>query len=556
MNTALNAARREQEWEALKKNPQVDLLVIGGGITGAGIALDAATRGLNTVLVEKHDLGFGTSRWSSKLAHGGLRYLAKMQVNIAYHSACERRIIMENSAPHLVHPLAQVTPLNSYISLLQALAVRVGYLAGDLLSMAAFTKRSTLPRSRFLGKKQALELVPAAKRDGLKGAWVNYDGQMIDDARMVLAVARSAAGAGAKIFTYCSASAATGNGALLHNELTGEEFQLEAKAVINAAGVWAPELDKTIKIRPARGTHLVFDAETLGNPKGALTIPLRDSISRYLFILPADKGRCYLGLTDEDQPGPIPDVPDTPEADIDFLLENINPALERKLSRADIRGAFTGLRPLLTSDTEAATADLSRRHAIIKSANGLVSIVGGKFTEYRYMAEEALDETLAYRNLFAEPCRTRNLPLVGAPRHPENERVALRDIYGLPEFLIRRYGKESRRVVAEATVANPLGRIADLDLTRAEVEFAITHEGALCVEDILERRTRLSMIPEQAEAARAEIAEIFQMLNSPAAVDKAEAAQEKAASKEAASSLEAVVSGKSPAKGQGKRRHG
>lgn len=543
-STALNAARRQTEWRELQADPHVDLLVIGGGITGAGIALDAVTRGLNVTLVERRDLAFGTSRWSSKLAHGGLRYLAKLQVGIAFNSARERRIIMERTAPHLVHALAQVTPLNNYVNPLQILATRAGYRAGDLLAMAAGTSRRTLPHTRFVGPGETRRLVPNARRDGLKGAWVNYDGQMIDDARLTIAVARTAAGEGARILTYCEASEASGDGAWLTDTLSGERLYLHAKAVINATGVWAAGLDDTIKIRPSRGTHLVFDAEVFGNPKGALTIPLPGSISRYLFVLPADKGRCYLGLTDEDQPGPIPDVPPTPEEDIDFLLENINRTLSRPVTRADIRGAFTGLRPLLSSEDASTTADLSRRHATVLAANGLVSIVGGKFTEYRLMAEQAVDATITFRGLHAGPCLTRNFPLVGAPGYcrgggnaggeagvfgchespsgktadsemvPHEAGKALGRRVAVPKFLWLRFGRESARVVRSAVLGRPLERVAGLPLVRAEIEYAITHEGALSVDDILERRTRLTMIPEQAEAARAEVTEIFEALMS------------------------------------------
>src|SRR5699024_9816248 len=202
----------------------------------------------------------------------------------------------------------------------------------------------------------------------------------------------------------------------LVDELTGESFHLPARAVVNATGVWAGGLDDGIRVRPSRGAHLVFDAETFGNPTGALTIPLPGSISRYLFILPAQLGRVYLGLTDDDTPGEIPDVPPTPEEDVLFLLENINRALGTKVTRDDVRGAFTGLRPLLVpegADTEIvdgksgdapATADLSRRHATVKSGDGLISIVGGKFTEYRLMAQEAVDFVLEDRGIRAADC--------------------------------------------------------------------------------------------------------------------------------------------------------
>lgn len=534
--TALDAARRRAWLDELKKRGAaagadgasaadsddarpVDLLIIGGGITGVGVALDAVTRGLDVVLVEKHDLGFGTSRWSSKLAHGGLRYLTKLEIGIAYHSAVERGRLMRHIAPHLVRALPQVTPLADDTNLIQKAAVRMGYIAGDMLRLSARTPSTILPRSRYLNRDKTLRMVPAALRDGLHGAWVNYDGQMIDDARVVTAIARTAAEKGARVITHCSAVDATGDGATLVDELTGDSFHLPARAVVNATGVWAGTLDGGIRVRPSRGTHLVFDAEKFGNPTGALTVPLPGSISRYLFILPAQLGRVYLGLTDEDTPGEIPDVPPTPDSDVDFLLENINRALGVKVTRDDVRGAFTGLRPLLVpegagpADGEDApkTADLSRRHATVKSDDGLISIVGGKFTEYRLMAEEAVDFVLGDRGMRAGECVTHELPLVGAPRHPGSRGVSHAELAALPESLVARFGHEAPKVVAAATVSDPLGRVAGFDVTRAEFEYAVTHEGALTVGDILDRRTRIGMIAEDRAAAAPFAREVLEL---------------------------------------------
>lgn len=502
--TALDAARRAAWLGELKAaDGPVDLIVIGGGITGVGVALDAATRGLDVVLVEKHDLGFGTSRWSSKLAHGGLRYLTKMDFGIACDSAVERGRLMCRIAPHLIRALPQVTPLADDTTLLQKAAVRLGYAAGDLLRMAARTPSSVLPRSRYRSRAATLAMVPTVLRDGLRGAWVNYDGQIIDDARMVTAIARTAADNGARVITRCRAVDATGSGAMLVDELTGDRFRLSARAVVNATGVWAGGLDDGIRIRPSRGTHLVFDAETFGNPTGSLTVPLPGSISRYLFVLPAQLGRVYLGLTDEDTPGEVPDVPPTPEADVEFLLDNINRALETKVTRADVRGAFTGLRPLLVPDggDAGSTADLSRRHATVTSDDGLISIVGGKFTEYRLMAQETVDVVVADRGIRAGECRTMELPLVGAPGHRGSWGVREAELAALPESLVARYGHEAPKVVAAATVPDPLGKVAGLDATRAEFEYAVTHEGAMTVGDILDRRTRIGLVAADRAAA-------------------------------------------------------
>lgn len=494
----LNAQRRERELEEAAQET-ADLIVIGGGITGVGIALDAVTRGLSVTLVEKKDLAWGTSRFSSKLAHGGLRYLTKLEFGIAHNSARERGIIMERTAPHLVRALPQVTALGKDTNIIQKAAMRIGFLAGDFLRITAGTSSKTLPLSHYANPEKTLELCPAAAKDGLKGSWVNYDGKMVDDARLVIAIARTAAREGAKILTYAEATDATANSVTVDGKV------LKARAVINATGVWAGSFDDGIRVRPARGTHLVLDAETVGNPTGALTVPLPGSISRYLFILPAPHGRVYLGLTDEDNGPEIPDVPETPEEDIDFLLDNINRALEKKLTRDDVLGAFTGLRPLIDTGGSGSTADISRRHAIREASNGVVTVVGGKYTEYRLMAEETVDEALKLRGINAGPCVTKNFPLVGAPGHRDFAHVSKKDLHGLPEGLVERFGYEAPEVLRNATVDNPLGLVGDV--TRAEIEFAVKAEGALNIDDVLNRRTRLGFI--ENEQIRTEIEEII-----------------------------------------------
>ncbi|QGU02866.1 Aerobic glycerol-3-phosphate dehydrogenase [Corynebacterium kalinowskii] len=512
--TALNARRRAQDIEYLQSDPEdIDMIVIGGGITGVGVALDAVTRGLNVVLLEKHDLGFGTSRFSSKLAHGGLRYLAKLEVGIAYHSACERGILMEVNAPHLIHKLPQVTILGADTNIVQKALIRMGYLAGDMLRIAARTSSKTLPRSRFANKQRTLELVPTASREKLVGSWVNFDGQMVDDARIVTAVARTAAGEGARILTYTAVDSATGEVVTLTDTLSGKSMTVKAKCVVNATGVWAGGLDKDIKIRPSRGTHIILDSELFGNPTGALTVPLPGSFSRYLFILPEQLGRVFIGLTDEETPGEIPDVPPTPEEDIQFIIENINRALDKKISRKDVIGAFTGLRPLIDQGGNAGTADVSRRHSTIEADNGLISIVGGKYTEFRLMAEEIVDEVLSRRNLPASGCVTRNFPYVGARAHREFRDVRPEQLHGLPQSLVERYGYEAPTVVEAATLSQPLAKVAGLDITRAEFEYAVTHEGALTEGDILDRRTRVGLVEKDRVAAAPVAREVLQLHN-------------------------------------------
>ncbi|MGV0993186.1 MAG: glycerol-3-phosphate dehydrogenase/oxidase [Mycobacterium sp.] len=491
MSTALSAARRRADLAILGDGGAVDIVVIGGGITGAGIALDAATRGLSVVLVDKHDLAFGTSRWSSKLVHGGLRYLASGNVGIARRSSAERGILMTRTAPHLVTAMAQLVPLLPSMSRSQRALVRVGFQAGDVLRAMAGTKSSVLPRPRRISAAEAIAMAPTVRRDGLDGALLAYDGQLIDDARLVVGVARTASLHGARILTRVAASAATGTSVLLTDQISGESLELRARAVINATGVWAAEVDPAIKLRPSRGTHLVFDAAAFGNPTAALTIPIPGETNRFVFAMPEQLGRVYLGLTDEEAPGPVPDVPEPTPGEVSFLLDTVNTALQTALTTADVTGAYAGLRPLIDAG-EGRTSDLSRDHAVLESDNGLFSVVGGKLTEYRLMAQDVLDRAIAARGISAQPCRTNDLPLLGAPASPVAQHRYPGD---LPASLTARYGTEATSVVARARCDRPLEPVAEgIDVTRAEFEFAVTHEGALDVGDILDRRTRIGLV--------------------------------------------------------------
>ena len=496
MFAALNAARRAADLSALAEGEPLDVLVIGGGITGAGIALDAASRGLRVALVEKHDLAFGTSRWSSKLVHGGLRYLATGNVGIARRSAIERGILMTRNAPHLVRAMPQLVPLLPSMKPTNRALVRAGFLAGDALRALAGTPSSILPRSQRVSARRVVEMAPTVRREGLDGGLLAYDGQLIDDARLVTAVARTAAQHGARILTYVAASEATGTSARLTDQRTGESFDVAAGAVINAAGVWAAEIDGSLRLRPSRGTHLVFEAGAFGNPAAALTIPIPGELNRFVFAMPEQLGRVYLGLTDEAAPGPIPDVPEPSAQEVTFLLDTVNTALGTELGTADVIGAYAGLRPLI--DTGAGrTADVSREHAVVESASGVISVIGGKLTEYRYMAQDVLDHAIKLRHLDAAPCRTRNLPLIGAPANPG---PAAGPGAGLPMSLVQRYGAEASTVVATANCERPTNPVADgIDVTRAEFEYAITHECALDVSDVVDRRTRIGLVERDRE---------------------------------------------------------
>ncbi|MFZ1178052.1 MAG: glycerol-3-phosphate dehydrogenase/oxidase [Mycobacterium sp.] len=498
--SALNAARRAADLTALAEGEPLDVVVIGGGITGVGIALDAASRGLRVALVEKHDLAFGTSRWSSKLVHGGLRYLATGNVGIARRSAIERGILMARNAPHLVHAMPQLVPLLPSMSRGKRALVRAGFLAGDALRVLAGTSSSTLPRSRRVPAQRVVQMAPTVRRDGLDGGLLAYDGQLIDDARLVTAVGRTAAQHGARVLTYVAASEATGTSVRLTDQRTGQSFDVSASAVINAAGVWAGEIDGSLRLRPSRGTHLVFDASSFGNPTAALTIPIPGELNRFVFAMPEQLGRVYLGLTDEDAPGPIPDVPEPSAEEITFLLDTVNTALGTALGTADVIGAYAGLRPLIDvggAGFEGRTADVSREHAVVESASGVISVIGGKLTEYRYMAQDVLDRALSLRDLHAAPCRTRNLPLIGAPTNPG---PAAGPGARLPLSLVQRYGAEASNVIATATCERSTGPVAEgIDVTRAEFEYAVTHECAVDVSDIVDRRTRIGLVPRDRE---------------------------------------------------------
>jgi glycerol-3-phosphate dehydrogenase len=502
---ALNASRRGRELvELASRTEPLDVLVIGGGITGVGVALDAASRGLSVALVEAQDLAFGTSRWSSKLVHGGLRYLASGNVGIAHESAVERHRIMTDIAPHLVRPMTQVLPVFDDSPVLGRIVTRAGMFAGDLLRHNAKTPSELLPRSRKASGEEAAELVPGVRRKGLRSAVLAADGQLVDDARLVVAVARTAAAHGAVILTYTRATEVTGDGATLTDVRTGRRFAVAARSVINAAGVWAGEVDRSITLRPSRGTHLVVSAQALGNPTGALTVPMAGSISRFVFALPQQLGRVFIGLTDEDAPGPIPDEPRPTEAEIDMLLETINRALARPLDRSDILGVFSGLRPLVDevgAGVEMSTSDLSRKH-LVAYTGGMITVVGGKLTTYRQMAEQAVDVALTRSGVPAGPCITATLPLIGASGAAADS--------ALPPSMIARFGGEAEHVLAVATTDRPAAPIAPgIDVTRAEIEFAITHEGACTVSDVVDRRTRIGLVRGDADRSAGAVAEIL-----------------------------------------------
>ncbi|MEU8269524.1 glycerol-3-phosphate dehydrogenase/oxidase [Sphaerisporangium sp. NPDC049002] len=491
-DASLNAPRRAREL-AEARETVVDLLVVGLGATGAGVALDAASRGLSVVAIDAHDLAFGTSRWSSKMIHGGLRYLAKGQVGVARESAVERGVLLRHTAPHLVRSQPYLLPLTPEVSRGRAEVLMAGYRLGDLLRASAGTPRRLLPGPSRVTPARARAFVPALRPYGLRGALVSFDGRVVDDARLVVAIARTAAAHGARVLTRCRALALSGDGAEVRDELGGETFTIRARRVINATGVWAGQLTGSVSMRPSRGTHLVLRPGTLGEPRASLHVPIPGEGARFVLVLPQPDGRVYVGLTDEPVDGPIPDVPEVPETDIAFLLEVLNSVLEVPVARADVAGAYAGLRPLLTGDGR--TADLSRRHAVVRAPDGLVTIVGGKLTTYRRMAEDAVDAAFPH----APRSRTARLPLVGA--HRVGSDMAVRSPEGVPPRLTERYGSEAAAVHALAERHPELAETLPLGVTVAELVWAVRHEGALDAGDLLDRRTRVGLVPEDRAAA-------------------------------------------------------
>ncbi|MFI5491415.1 glycerol-3-phosphate dehydrogenase/oxidase [Actinoplanes sp. NPDC051859] len=489
--TSLSAARRVRELADLSGGITVDVLVVGLGVTGAGVALDAASRGLSVAAIDSGDLAFGTSRWSSKLVHGGLRYLAGGHIALAYESAAERNVLLRRTAPHLVSALPMVLPLTPFVPPSRELLVRAGFAAGDLLRAAAGTPRSALPRSRRISAVEVRRMIPAVRRNGLRGGLVQWDGQLVDDARLVVALARTAAGYGARILTRCAAEELHGKGATVRDTLTGEHHEIRARTVVNATGVWAGDLDPAVKLRPSRGTHLVLRAATLGNPTGALTIPVPGETNRFVFALPQPGGLVYAGLTDEPVDGPVSDVPQPSKTEVGFLLDVLATALDVSVTEADVVGKFAGLRPLLAGRADS-TADLSRSHAVLTSAIGVTTVVGGKLTTYRKMAADAVDAAIRHAGLSAGPCRTARTPLVGAA--PPEKLFTV----NAPPRLIARYGAEATAVhrlgTEDPALREPIA--PGIEVTGAELLFAVRHEGALTEDDLLDRRTRLGLVPE------------------------------------------------------------
>lgn len=486
-SSLLNAERRQRELRDLRRSGGTEVLVVGGGITGVGVALDAAARGFDVTLVEREDLAHGTSRWSSKLIHGGLRYLASGHLDVAMESARERHLLMTRIAPHLVRALPTLIPnyggKDPFISF-------AGLLAGDMLRALAGTKRDTLPRARVVDAATALKMAPALRSEGLRGGIVGWDGQVEDDARLVVAVARTAAAYGARILTHVDA-VDVGNGRAVLRDEDGE-FEVSCREIITCTGVWTEQLNPDITLSPSRGTHLVVRSERLGNPTASLTVGIPEEFGRFVFAIPQPDDMTYVGLTDLPTDSLLPDPPEPTTEELDWLRERISVALALALTPEDVIGTYSGLRPLVR-DSHTVTADISRKHLIARQPNGVIAVTGGKLTTYRKMAEDAVDL------ITSQPCPTPHIALVGAPGDSRSR-----------DRLVRRFGCESA-VLQEAIDREPaLGkRLANTPAVAAEVRWAQQAEGALSPQEAAETRLRVMLIDQQREASLAAVTSVW-----------------------------------------------
>ncbi|MFF4604281.1 glycerol-3-phosphate dehydrogenase/oxidase [Streptomyces sp. NPDC001339] len=501
MRTATLGPARRAEALARMAERELDILVVGGGVVGAGTALDAATRGLFTGLVEARDWASGTSSRSSKLIHGGLRYLEMLDFALVREALKERGLLLQRLAPHLVKPVPFLYPLahrgwerwyaGSGVALYDAMSVSSGHGRG-------------LPVHRHLSHKRALQVAPCLKKDALVGALQYYDAQM-DDARYVMTIVRTAAAYGAQVANRARVVGFLREGervvgARVQDVETGGEYEIRARQIVNATGVWTDDTQALIgergqfHVRASKGIHLVVPKDRIHSTTGLI---LRTEKS-VLFVIPW--GRHWIvGTTDTDW-----DLdkahPAASSADIDYLLEHVNSVLATPLTRDDVEGVYAGLRPLLAGESDA-TSKLSREHTVAHPVPGLVVIAGGKYTTYRVMAKDAVDEAVHGLDQRVAECVTEDVPLAGAEGYKAlwNARARIAARTGLHvarvEHLLNRYGSLAEEllelVVADPALGEPL-TAAD-DYLRAEVVYACTHEGARHLDDVLTRRTRISI---------------------------------------------------------------
>ncbi|WP_236242900.1 glycerol-3-phosphate dehydrogenase/oxidase [Streptomyces sp. CC228A] len=501
MRTArLGPAERAEALAAMAEQ-ELDVLVVGGGVVGAGIALDAATRGLATGLVEARDWAAGTSSRSSKLIHGGLRYLEMLDFALVREALKERGLLLQRLAPHLVRPVPFLYPLQhrawervyagSGVALYDAMSVSSGHGRG-------------LPVHRHLSRRRALRVAPALRKDALVGALQYYDAQ-VDDARHVATLVRTAAAYGARV---ASRARVTGFlregervvGAHVDDVESGGTYEIRAQQVVNATGVWTDDTQALIAergqfhVRASKGIHLVVPKDRIHSATGLI---LRTEKS-VLFVIPWGR-HWIIGTTDTDW-----DLdkahPAASSADIDYLLEHVNSVLAVPLTRDDVQGVYAGLRPLLAGESDA-TSKLSREHTVAHPVPGLVVVAGGKYTTYRVMAKDAVDEAVHGLDRRVAACVTEDVPLLGAEGYRAlwNARARISARTGLHvarvEHLLNRYGsltEELLDLVAEDPSLGEPVTGAD-DYLRAEILYAASHEGARHLDDVLTRRTRISI---------------------------------------------------------------
>lgn len=493
---------------------ELDVLVIGGGVTGAGAALDAVTRGLRVGLVEARDYASGTSSRSSKLFHGGLRYLEQFNFGLVFEALKERKLILNKLAPHLAKPVRFMYPL-------QRKGIDRAYAGLGIGVYDVFGAGRGVPHHlRHWSKRKTFSEFPSADRQALHGAIVFYEGQ-VDDARHTMMLARTAARYGALV-----ANSARVVGFIREQDRvagvrvkveSGEEFEVRAKQTINAAGVWIDEIQEQLggrgqfRVRASKGVHIVVPRNRINCSTGVVTRTEKS----LLFIIPWGS-HWVIGTTDTDWNLDLAH-PAASQSDIDYILEHANVLLADKLTRDDVVGVYAGLRPLLAGESDS-TSKLSREHAVASPVRGLVMVAGGKYTTYRVMARDAVDAAVhgLGRSGVPESC-TEDVPLIGADgyralwhgREILAERVGLR--VGVVEHLLDRYGSLIEEILTlieeDPALAEPLASAEEY--LKAEAVYAASHEGALHLDDILARRTRISIeTPDRGVAAAQEVADL------------------------------------------------
>ena len=508
--TRLTREQRAAALEEMNREEGLDILVVGGGITGAGIALDAASRGLRTGVVEMGDWASGTSSWSSKLVHGGLRYLYQLDLPLVREALSERGRLLETIAPHLVKAQPFLWPLTHHYERSYS-AVGVGVY--DALALAGARGHRTVPIQKHLGRTGARALAPALDPSTLIGAIRFYDAR-VDDARLVIDLIRTAVGLGAlavsraRVTGFLKDARGTVTGAAVTDLETGATHEIRAARTINATGVWTEDTQNLatdaggLKVLASKGVHIVVPKAAIDAETG---IFLRTEKS-VLFIIPWPR-YWVIGTTDtpwtEDVAKPVATA-----ADIDYILQHANEVLSRPLSRDDIIGVYAGLRPLLQPRLKpgadiraAASTKVSREHTVTRVAPGLTAIAGGKLTTYRVMAADAVDHALGEALARAHPSATARLPLVGAAGYralaARAGTIARERGWTLARVthLLDRYGDELPALLDsiddDPSLGRPLGEAPAF--LRAEVAWAVTHEGAAHLDDVLLRRVRLDI---------------------------------------------------------------